>query len=49
LTIDEAALLPQVVCELLRSPDFTFKIGGLMALLTWIITTWLAPKVWPFR
>ena len=25
------------------------KIGGIMAILTWLITLWLAPIVWPFR
>jgi len=25
------------------------KIGGVMAILTWLIATWLSPVVWPFR
>ena len=25
------------------------KIGGVMAILTWLIATWLSPLVWPFR
>ncbi|HVK58525.1 MAG TPA: SLC13 family permease, partial [Candidatus Kapabacteria bacterium] len=25
------------------------KIGGVMAILTWLITIWLTPLVWPFR
>jgi di/tricarboxylate transporter len=25
------------------------KIGGIMAILTWLIATWLTPLVWPFR
>jgi di/tricarboxylate transporter len=26
-----------------------FKIGSVMAILTWLIATWLTPWVWPFR
>jgi di/tricarboxylate transporter len=25
------------------------KIGGAMAILTWLVATWLTPLVWPFR
>lgn len=25
------------------------KIGGVMAILTWLIATWLSPLVWPFH
>ena len=25
------------------------KIGGVMAILTWLITVWITPFVWPFR
>jgi di/tricarboxylate transporter len=25
------------------------KIGGIMAILTWLITLWITPLVWPFR
>ena len=25
------------------------QIGGAMALLTWLLATWLTPLVWPFK
>lgn len=24
------------------------QVGGLLAVLTWLLTTWLTPQVWPF-